>query len=133
MWKLTVLVLAIVGLNSHATEENEICYFIMDYPHGENRIHIKSTGETYSYYGASAKRKVIKNGIFSIEKLFEQIKKNLEPNLPREQRPHPQAAYGMVSLNFCSGQEKVYLAYNIETWAKAVFEKANDNIEHEGF
>lgn len=104
----------------------------MEFPLGENRIHIKNTGETYLYYGALARRKIIKRGIFSIEELYEQIKANLEPNLPTEQRAHPEANYGMVSLHYCSGQERVYLAYNIGILANAVFQKANNNIEYEG-
>jgi hypothetical protein len=40
-----------------ALAQNGIDMLIMDYPHGEHRIHVKRTGEAYLYYGAKPSAK----------------------------------------------------------------------------
>ncbi len=57
----------------------------MDFPHGEYRIHVNRTGDTYLYYGAGATAQIIKKGTFSAKSLVRKFKEHLHPNLPREQ------------------------------------------------
>ncbi len=120
-------------MNVQANDKDEVCSFIMDFPHGESRIHLNNSDEVYLFYGALPNRKKIKKGLFSINEIYDQIKDKLEPNLPREQRSQPNATYGMVSISYCNGTEKTYLVTGIKVLADNIFKKANNNVEYEGF
>ena len=102
--------------------------FLMDYPHGEYRIHVKKTGETYLYYGAGALAKVIKSGTFSAEHLYNVFKPHLHPNLPREKWPNPKSQAGMVTIRHTDGHEESFLIYDLQEFTEEIFNKAKHNI-----
>lgn len=128
--KRTVLKLVFVFLlfSTFATAQDKIDLFIIDYPHGEDRLHVKSTGEAYLYYGAGPLAKIIKNGTFSAEHLYTVFKPHLHPNLPREQWPNPKSQAGIVTVRYTSGNEENYLIYDLQELTENIFDKAKQNI-----
>lgn len=125
--KLFILIAFTIQV-SWAEEPRKLDRFMMDYPHGEYRISVTSLGEAFLYYGASPKTKVIKEGVFFSHDLYEKFKPYLHENVPRENRPNPDAVYGMVTLIYSDGSETTHLIYDLDTITKSVFIKANENI-----
>jgi len=103
----------------------------MDYPHGENRIHVKSTGEAYLYYGAAPSAKVIRKNTFSVDELYNIFKENLHPNMPREEWPDPKSQAGMVTIKYADGKEEDFLIFDMPQITGEIFDKAKENIEGE--
>ena len=128
--KVNILKLTLILLLSAtcAQAQGNIDMFIMDYPQGEYRIHVKSTGEAYLYYGAGASAKVIRNGTFSAEHLYSVFRPHLHPNLPREEWPNPKSQAGMVTIRYTDGKEEDYLIYDLRELTERIFDKAKHNI-----
>jgi hypothetical protein len=125
---VVLLLLTAVGC---ATIPDNIDKFIMDYPHGEYRIHVKKTGEAYLYYGAAPSAEVIKKNTFSVDELYRTFKEHLHPNLPREDWPNPKSEAGMVTIIYTDGKEENFLIFDIPDITGRIFDKAKENIEGE--
>ena len=106
---------------------------IMDYPHGAERIVVKSSGEAYLYFGAGPGFRTIERGTFTPAQLYERLRSYLQPNLPRENRPDPSATYGMVTLIYRDKREATYLIYKAEEITSEIFAKANRNSSAKGY
>ena len=128
--KATVLNLlfALVLLSTSAAARDKIDLFIMDYPHGEDRIHVKRTGEAYLYYGAKISAQVIKKDTFSAESLYKEFKQYFHPNVPREQWPNPKSQAGMVTVRYTDGKEDNFLIFDLQDFTEKIFDKAKQNI-----
>lgn len=122
------IILFIMLLSSCAVAQDNIEVFIMDYPHGEDRLHVKRTGEAYLYYGALPSAQVIRKETFTANGLYEVFEKYLYPNLPRDEWPNPKSEAGMVTIQYMDGQEEDFLIFDVEQLAKEVFDKAKSNI-----
>jgi len=116
---------------SCAFAQNSIDLFIMDYPHGEYRIHVKRTGEAYLYYGARASSQIIKKDTFTADELYLIFKEHLHPNLPREEWPNPKSQSGMVTIRYSDGKQEDYLIFDMSEFTTKIFEKAKQNIERD--
>ncbi|WP_434340067.1 hypothetical protein [Motilimonas cestriensis] len=109
-------------------EQPELTRFIMDYPHGEERILSNSDGAAYLYYGAHPRAQVIKKGTFSPLSLYHQFKAHLQENQPGEKRSDSNATYGMVTLVYSDGSTSSHLIFDVKSLAERVFREAHDNI-----
>lgn len=118
---------------SSAVAQNKIDMFIMDYPHGEYRIHVKRTGDAYLYYGARATAQIIRKDTFSVEGLNRIFKQHLHPNLPREQWPNPKSQAGMVTIRYTDGKEENYLIFDLQELTEEIFKEAKHNIIGKNF
>lgn len=118
-------------LASCATVTDQIDTFIMDYPHGEYRIHVKKTGEAYLYYGAAPSAKIISKNTFSVDELYGIFRVHLHANVPREDWPNPESQAGMVTIKYADGKEENYLIFDIPEITGRIFDKAKENIEGE--
>ncbi len=125
-----VLLLLLVAAGCAATPDN-IDTFIMDYPHGEYRIHVNRTGEAYLYYGAAPSAKIIKENTFSVDQLYNIFREHLHPNVPREEWPDPKAEAGMVTIKYADGKEVDYLIFDLPEITGRIFDTARENIEGE--
>lgn len=114
---------------SCTSARNTIDMFIMDYPHGEHRIHVKKSGEAYLYYGAGPKSQTIKTNTFSADGLFITLKEHLHPNVPREEWPNPKSQAGMVTIRYTDGTQENYLIFDLSELTKKIFERAKQNID----
>jgi hypothetical protein len=103
----------------------------MDYPHGEHRIHVMQTGEAYLYYGANPSAKIIAQGIFSVDELYNTFKPYLHQNMPREEWPDPKSQAGMITARYMNGDEKDFLIFDLQKLTSKVFHKAEKNISGE--
>ena len=126
--KLFILAMTLV---SSASAQCGIDMFIMDFPHGERRIHVKQTGEAYLYYGAKPSAQIITKGTFSVAELYDTFKPFLHQNLPREQWPDPQSQAGLVTVGYINGEEEDYLIFDLQALAGEIFETAEKNISGE--
>ena len=95
---LLIIISGVISLVSLADNYHEIDRFVMDYPHGGNRISVTSSGEAALFYGSSPKTKILKGGVFFANDLYSKFKSHLHENLPREERRNPDAVFGMVTL-----------------------------------
>jgi len=120
----TILIMA-----ACASAQNTIDVFIMDYPQGEYRIHVNSTGEAYLYYGARPQSQTIKTNTFSADGLYLIFKQHLHPNVPREEWPNPKSQSGMVTIRYSDGTQEDYLIFDALELTKQVFDKAKQNAE----
>jgi hypothetical protein len=123
------LLSTIMIMASCASAQNTIDMFIMDYPHGEYRIHVERTGEAYLYYGAGPQSQTIRTHTFSADGLYHMFKEYLHPNVPREEWPNPKSQAGMVTIRYSDGTQGDYLIFDMQEMTKKIFEKAKQNIE----
>lgn len=130
---VATIVLMTLSINTLADDKDEICVFIMDFPIGYERIHLRKNGDAFLLFGASPKVKTLTQGLFSISDIHSRIKDKLESNLPRELRSKPDATYGMVTIFDCSGSKESYLVTGIDALAENIFKTANNNIVSESF
>ncbi|WP_289282063.1 hypothetical protein [Methylophaga sp. UBA5088] len=100
----------------------------MDYPHGETRIQISSNNDAYLFYGAIPKYKKIKAGVFELQQVYELLKPHLQKNLPSNERPCPDAIYGMVVILYSDNTQESFLIYNLEEVTSTIFEMADNNV-----
>lgn len=133
--KLVTLKLFFVTMTfvSCAMAQNDIDVFIMDYPHGENRIHVMRSGESYLYFGASPSAKTISKDTFSAEDLYETFKPYLHDNKPREEWPDRNSQSGMITVKFLNGEEKSFLIFDLNELTSAIFERAEKNVTGQWF
>jgi hypothetical protein len=124
------LLLFLIGAGC-TTVPDQIETFIMDYPHGEYRIHVNNTGEAYLYYGAAPSAKLIRKNTFSVDELYALFKEHLHPNVPSEDWPDPKSQAGMVTLKYTDGREENFLIFDMPIITGRIFEKAKANIEGE--
>lgn len=127
------IIFVVIAFVSSALAQNDVDMFIMDFPHGERRIHVKQTGEAYLYYGAMPQAKTIAKDTFSIEKLYDTFKPFLHQNLPREQWPDPTSQAGMVTVRYLNGKEVDYLIFDQHELTNKIFKTAETNIVGELF
>jgi hypothetical protein len=127
---LLIIITGITSQVSFAENQPEIDQFMMDYPHGGNRILVTSSGEASLFYGASPKTKILKSGVFFANDLYVKFKPYLHESLPREK---PDAVYGMVKLIHHDGSESNYLIFELNELTESVFAKANDNVVQQRF
>lgn len=121
---LGVSVLIITGgCNAKADLPTSI---IMDFPHGETRLHVNNDGTAYLFYGALPQHEVVRPDTFELDNLFNDLQDKIHPNAPLEERPAGQA-YGMVTFRFSDGREEDYLIYDGD-FAETYFEIARANI-----
>ena len=109
-------------------DNSSIESIIMDYPHGETRLHVRRNGAALLFYGARPEHHKVKNGTFDIDELYEQLKTRLHDNIPREEWPNPRSKAGMVTIDVASKAEKVYLIFDEEEFTEHIFYKARQNI-----
>lgn len=121
----------VLPLMSCAMAQDEIDMFIMDYPHGEHRIHVKRTGDAYLYYGAKPQARVIAKDTFSAGYLYDTFKPYLHKNQPREKWPDPTSQAGMVTIRYVDGEEKDYLIFDLHELTSEIFQVAEKNIAGE--
>jgi len=119
---ITVSVLMISGCN---TGTNPVTSIILDFPHGGLRLLVQRDGDIRLYYGALPTSQAVKNGIFDIDELFQQLQLRLHEVVPAEARPLGQP-YGMATLEFSDGSERDYLIYD-QAFAKELFKAACAN------
>lgn len=100
----------------------------VDYPHGETRLVVWTSGEAALYYGALPRRRIVAEGIFTVESLHERLRPKLHPVAPREAWPDPKAEAGMVQIRFEDGTEQVHLIFDERAFAERLFEKARENV-----
>jgi hypothetical protein len=127
----TAYVLLLLFVSGCASSSDQINTFIMDYPHGEYRIHVNKTGEAYLYYGAAPSAKIIRKGTFSVGELYNLFRDYLHPNMPREDWPNPESQAGMITIKYTDGKEKVFLIFDMAEITGSIFDKAKENIEGE--
>jgi len=101
----------------------------MDYPHGEQRIMVKRSGEAYLYFASSPSFKIIRKNTFSVDELYRSFEEHLHPNVPREQWPDPQSQCGMVTLRYADDREEDYLIVDMLEFTTQIFDKAKKNAE----
>lgn len=101
------------------------------YPAGEHRLSVSRNGDAFLAYAAHPKMIPLAPGTFDVQALYEQLAPHLHPNLPREQRPDPEATYGMVQVRDDQGQTSHYLIFQAESWVGPLFQKARDNVQED--
>lgn len=121
---LGVSVLATTG--GCSANSNQVTSIIMDFPHGETRLLVKSDGTAFLFYASLPQHEEVRPNTFELAKLFNDLQDKIHPNAPMEERP-VHAAYGMVTFRFSDGCEEDYLIYDGD-FTEAYFEIARANI-----
>lgn len=121
------LVLLVPLLTSCSFASYKIDRFIMDYPHGEQRIMVERSGKAFLYYGSRASFKTIKKNTFSIDKLYKVFKNNMHANVPREEWPNPKSKAGMITLVYKDGTDEDFLIFDMPEVTQKIFDKAKEN------
>jgi hypothetical protein len=98
------------------------------YPMGETALLVRSNGESSLFYGALPQHQMIKQGIFDVDELNDQLKTRLHDNVPREEWPDPKSEAGMVNILFENGTKKAYLIFDEQVFAEQLFRKARENF-----
>jgi len=114
-----------IGCNKNNSSIERI---VIDYPHGETRLHIWRSGEALLFYGARPQHQEIRSNTFDFEELYKQLKTRLHDNIPREEWPNPQSTAGMVTITLSDKSETDYLIFDEEELADRLFSKAKKNI-----
>lgn len=109
-------------------DNSSIERIVIDFPHGETRLHVWKSGEARLFYGARPQHKKIKNNTFDLADLYKQLKSRLHDNVPRERWPNPQSTAGMVTITLSDQTETDYLIFDEEQLTERLFSKARKNI-----
>lgn len=128
-----ILFSGVISHASFAENHHEIDKFMMDYPHGGNRISVTRSGQATLFYGSSPKIKILKKGVFVAKDLYYTFKPYLHENLLNDKGLKPVTVYGMVKLIQQDGSESNYFIYDLKELTDGVFAKANENVVDESF
>jgi hypothetical protein len=120
---ITIGVLILSGCN---TDENSVELISLDFPHGGLRLLVQRDRDARLFYAALPTARIVRQGTFDIDELYQQLQPRLHENMPAENRPIEQP-YGVANLEFADGSERNYLIYD-EAFAEALLKSACANI-----
>ncbi len=123
------VLIALVFLQTGCNEKTSSIESIsIDFPHGETRLLVRSSGEAFLFYGELPYCQKVRNNTFDIIVLYKQLQTRLHDNVPREKWPNPNSRAGMVIIDFDNATRKDFLIFDEEEFAKHLFNKAKENI-----
>ncbi|MBN1259232.1 MAG: hypothetical protein JXB35_00995 [Anaerolineae bacterium] len=122
-----VVILVLSGCIPRAGQVTSIS---LDFPHGEARVLIHRDRGAHLFYAALPTSQPIREGVFDIDAVYEQLQPRLHPVVPSEAQP-PGQPYGMAMLGFPNGDDRSYLIYD-EDYAMALLARACDNRIEDG-
>lgn len=125
---LVALLIALLALAGCRENRPAIASISLDYPHGETRLLVRRDGETLLFYGPRPQHQIIRQGIFDVDALYEQLRDRLHDNVPREEWPDPQSVAGTVQISYTDRTEQVYLIFDAEAFAERIFDEARRNV-----
>ena len=124
---LSLIFMVSISMTACSDNARSMEMIIMDYPHGDTRLHVERSGQTRLAYSSLPRFQEVKANTFNLDDLYQQLSPRLHKNVPREEWPDPKSVAGMVTIVYKDKTEKVYLIFDAKEFAEEVFNKAREN------